>query len=322
MSETVRVGAGGIAAARGLKTRIHGRHWKRDLVEGYLFIGPWLVGFLGLTLIPMVATLLLSFTRYDLMSAPKWIGLDNFRMMFLEDPRYWASVKATFYFAFTSVPLRLAFALAIAMVLKSSRRLIEVHRAVFYAPSIVGGSVAVAVMWREIFGGDGLVNAVLRLAGIPASLEWLGDPRTAIWTLILLAVWQFGSPMLIFLAGLKQIPPELYESAYIDGASRPRRFFSITLPMLSPIIFFNLILQIIAGFTSFTQAFIVTNGTGAPLDTTNLYALYLYLRTFRNLQMGYGSGMAWVLLVFIALATAAVFKSSPYWVHYESKEGR
>jgi multiple sugar transport system permease protein len=193
---------------------------------------------------------------------------------------------------------------------------------VFYAPSIVGGSVAVAVMWREIFGGRGLVNSLLRMVGIETTLEWLGDPRTAIWTLILLAVWQFGSPMLIFLAGLKQIPQELYESASIDGASPPRRFFSITIPMLSPIIFFNLILQIIAGFTSFTQAFILTNGTGAPLDTTLLYTLYVYLRAFRSLEMGYGSGMAWVLLVVIAAATALVFKSSPYWVHYESKEGR
>jgi multiple sugar transport system permease protein len=177
-------------------------------------------------------------------------------------------------------------------------------------------------MWREIFGGKGLVNSLLQAFGIPITVEWLGDPRTAIWTLILLAVWQFGSPMLIFLAGLKQIPPELYESASIDGARRPRQFLSITLPMLSPIIFFNLILQIIAGFTAFTQAFILTNGTGAPLDTTNLYALYLYLKAFRSLEMGFGSGMAWVLLAFIALATALVFKSSPYWVHYETKEGR
>jgi len=302
--------------------RNRGLHGKRSLIDGYVFIGPWLFGFLGLTLIPMVASLLISFTRYDILSPPKWAGLANFRMMFFTDPRYWNSVKATLYFAFTSVPLRLAFALVVAMMLKASRRFIEVYRAVFYAPSIVGGSVAVAVMWREVFGGRGMVNALLRLVGIPSNIEWLGNPYTAIWTLILLAVWQFGSPMLIFLAGLKQIPPELYESASIDGARRPRRFFSITLPMLSPIIFFNLILQTIAGFTSFTQAFIVTNGTGAPLDTTNLYTLYLYLRTFQSLEMGYGAGMSWILLVFIAIATAVVFKSSPYWVHYESKEGR
>ncbi len=313
-----RKGHGGAEVRR----RIRGRRWKRDAIDGYLFIGPWLVGFLGITLLPMLASFVLSFTRYDLLSPPRWIGLDNFGVMFFDDARYWKSVGATFYFAFVSVPLRLAFALAVAMVLKSSRRFIEFYRAVYYAPSIVGGSVAVAVMWREIFGGRGLVNSVLNLLGIQTTLEWLGDPRTAIWTLILLAVWQFGSPMLIFLAGLKQIPPELYESASIDGAKRVRSFVAITLPMLSPIIFFNLILQIIAGFTSFTQAFILTNGTGAPLDTTNLYALYLYQRAFRTLEMGYGSGMAWVLLVFIALATALVFKSSPYWVHYETKEGR
>jgi multiple sugar transport system permease protein len=219
---------------------------------------------------------------------------------------------------FASVPLRLAFALAVAMLMNSGRRLVSVYRAVYYAPSIVGGSVAVAVMWREIFGTTGLFNFLLAFLGIPG-LTWLGDPRTAIWTLIALAVWQFGSPMLIFLAGLKQIPSEYYEAASIDGAGGWAKFLKITLPLLTPIIFFNLVMQIISGFMVFTQAFIVTDGR--PLDTTLFYNLYLYKRAFVTLEMGYSSAMAWILLIVIAFFTALVFRSSSYWVYYESKEG-
>jgi len=176
--------------------------------------------------------------------------------------------------------------------------------------------VAVALMWRQIFGPDGLLNGALSAIGV-RGLNWLGDPRTAIWTLILLAVWQFGSPMLIFLAGLKQIPTELYEAASIDGASGWRKFIRITLPLLSPVIFFNLIMQIIAGFMVFTQAFIIT--AGGPLDTTRFYSVYLYNEAFQNFHMGYSSAMAWVLLLIIAFFTALAFKSSSVWVHYESR---
>jgi multiple sugar transport system permease protein len=194
------------------------------------------------------------------------------------------------------------------------------YRALTYAPSIVGDSVAVAVMWRQLFGGDGLVNGLLALVGLPSKTPWLGDPRFAIWTLILLAAWQFGSSMLIFLAGLKQIPEELYESASIDGASGPRRFFSITLPMLTPVILFNLVMQTINGLIVFTPALIITNGK--PLDTTNFYALYLYRRAFESFQMGYGSGMAWVLLAVTAVLTLVIFKTSSRWVFYGSdREG-
>jgi len=208
--------------------------------------------------------------------------------------------------------------LGLAILLNNHRRLISSYRAAYYAPSIVGGSVAVAIMWRRLLGSDGLVNAalgpVMVFLGItPAA--WIGRPETAIWTLILLAVWQFGSPMLIFLAGLRQIPSELYESAAIDGGSSWKKFVYITLPMLSPVIFFNLIIQLISGFLVFTQALIITNG--GPLDTTLFYALYLYQRAFGTFQMGYGSAMAWVLLLIIAVFTALAFKLSRYWVFYE-----
>ena len=228
------------------------RNTRENNLAGYLFLSPWLIGFFTFTLLPILASLVLSFTDYDILTRPEWIGLDNFERMFLDDRRYWRSVKATFYYAFTSVPLRLVFALAVAMLLNTKRPFVAVYRAVYYAPSIVGGSVAVAVMWREIFGNDGLINFLMAGFGIP-SFAWLGDPRTAIWTLIILAAWQFGSPMLIFLAGLKKIPAELYEAASIDGGGAWAQFTRITLPMLTPVIFFNLVMQIIAGFLVFTQ---------------------------------------------------------------------
>lgn len=286
---------------------------------GYLFISPWLIAFFLFTLIPIAVSLVLSFTDYNVLAnSGEFIGLENFQRMFFEDRRYWRSVTATVKYVIFSVPLRLVFALGVAMLLNTRRRGIGVYRAAFYAPSIVGGSIAVAVMWREIFGNDGLVNFILNLLGI-AGPNWLGRPETAIWTLIILAAWQFGSPMLIFLAGLKNIPKHLYESAQIDGANAFQRFLRITLPMLTPIIFFNLIMQLISGFMVFTQAFIVTQGR--PLDTTLFYALYIYRRAFELNEMGYASAMAWVMLLVIALLTALVFRSSSYWVHYESEEG-
>ncbi|MDI9549344.1 MAG: sugar ABC transporter permease [Chloroflexota bacterium] len=283
-------------------------------LAGYLFISPWLFAFFAFTLIPIIASLYLAFTDYDILSSPTWVGLDNFERMFLRDSRYMKSLKATFYYVFTAVPLRLAFALFVAMLLNTKRRMVGVYRAAYYAPSIVGGSVAVAVMWREIFGRNGLINAIFDTNTI-----WLGNPSTAIWTLVLLAVWQFGSPMLIFLAGLKQIPSELYEASAIDGANGWHRFWKVTIPLLTPIIFFNLIMQTISGFMVFTQAFIITGG--APLDTTLFYALYVYQQGFVTYSMGYASAMAWVLLVIVAFFTAIVFKSSSYWVFYETKEG-
>jgi multiple sugar transport system permease protein len=289
---------------------------RNDNLAGYLFIAPWLIGFFSFTLIPMVASLYFSFTDYDIFSAPRWIGLGNFQTMFFQDARYWKSVQATFYYVFTAVPLRLAFALGIAMLLNTGFSLLGLYRAIFYVPSIMGGSVAVALMWRQLFGADGLINDALAALGVQG-LNWLGDPRTAIWTLILLAVWQFGSPMLIFLAGLKQIPTEMYEAASIDGAGGWRKFLNITLPLLSPVIFFNLVMQIIAGFMVFTQAFVITNG--GPLDTTRFYSVYLYNEAFENFHMGYSSAMAWVLLLIIAFFTALAFRSSSTWVHYETR---
>ncbi len=285
-------------------------------LAGYLFISPWLFAFFAFTLIPIIASLYLAFTDYDILSSPTWVGLDNFERMFLRDSRYMKSLKATFYYVFTAVPLRLAFALFVAMLLNTKRRMVGVYRAAYYAPSIVGGSVAVAVMWREIFGRNGLINAIFDTNTI-----WLGNPSTAIWTLVLLAVWQFGSPMLIFLMR-PQADPLRSATAGSFGHRQGQRLASLLEshhPLLTPIIFFNLIMQTISGFMVFTQAFIITGG--APLDTTLFYALYVYQQGFVTYSMGYASAMAWVLLVIVAFFTAIVFKSSSYWVFYETKEG-
>jgi multiple sugar transport system permease protein len=298
------------------KTRSQ-RWWNENLL-GYLFISPWLIGFFGLTFIPIAASLGLSFTDYDILSGKvNWVGLKNFQTMFFNDPRYWRAVKATLYFAFASVPLKLAFALGVAMLLTKAHRFVGFYRALYYAPSIVGGSVAVSVMWQQIFGTQGLLNALLQMVGLPTR-PWLGDPRTAIWTLILLAVWQFGSPMLIFLAGLKQIPSEYYEAAQIDGAGPWSRFIRITVPLLTPVIFFNLIMQLIYGFMTFTQAYVITSGK--PLDTTLFYNLYVFNRAFQVFDLGYSAAMSWVLLAVISTVSGLLFWFSRYWVFYETAE--
>lgn len=292
--------------------------WGRDNLVGYLFISPWLITFFLFAFIPLILSFALSFTDYHVLRGWNFIGLDNFERMFYNDRRYWNAVRATLKYVVFAVPLRLSFALAVAMLLNTKRRGISIYRAAYYAPSVVGGSIAVAVMWREIFGREGLANFIMGQFGQP-SRWWLGDPDYAIWTLILLAAWQFGSPMLIFLAGLKQIPEQLYEAAAIDGASGPQKFLRITLPLLTPVLFFNLIMQLIAGFMTFTQAFIITRGR--PLDTTLFYALYLYQRGFETYEMGYASAMAWIMLVVIAILTALVFWSSSRWVYYEAQDG-
>jgi multiple sugar transport system permease protein len=301
------------------KRGIKARNFRQNNLIGYLFISPWLLCFILFALIPIVISLWLAFTDYDILSpnAGQFIGLQNFHRMFYEDVRYARSVIATFQYVFFSVPLRLIFALGVALIMNAKRRGVYWYRAIYYIPSIIGGSVAVAVMWRQLFGNNGVINALITSIGFP-EVRWLGNPQTAIWTLIILAVWQFGSPMLVFLAGLRQIPQELYEAASIDGANSWNKFWRVTLPLLTPIIFFNLIMQLIAGFKVFTQAFIVTGG--APLDTTLFYTLYLYNRAFVNYQMGYASAMAWVMLIVIAALTVISFKLSSFWVFYETKE--
>lgn len=278
-------------------------------------MSPWLLGLMAITAIPMLYSLYLSFTDFDLLGSPTWVGFANYKRMFTSDPQYWHAVTVTVLFAVISVPLKLAAALGVALLLNRNRRGVGVFRALFYLPSLLGGSVALAIVWQAMFGGNGAFNALLQIFGIRGE-PWVNDPSTALGTLILLAVWQFGAPMVIFLAGLKQIPADLYEAAEVDGAGRLRKLVNITLPILSPVIFFNLVLELIHGFQGFTAAFVISNGTGGPTDSTMLYTLYLYLRGFGDFQMGYASAMAWVFLLAIGVLTAIIFSTGRMWVHY------
>ncbi|MFB7893667.1 carbohydrate ABC transporter permease [Microbacterium sp. NPDC056044] len=290
------------------------RSWRT--LAPYVFLAPWIVGMLAITLGPMVASFVLSFTDYSFLGDPEWVGLENYSRMFTDDPRFWASMGVTFTYVLVSVPLQLAFALLIAMVLNQGLRGLAFYRSVYYLPSLLGSSVAVAILWRQIFGADGLVNQVLGAFGLENLPNWIGTPEFALGTLITLNVWTFGSPMVIFLAGLRQVPTELYEAAAVDGAGRWTKFWRITVPMISPVIFFNLVLQMIGAFQTFTQAYIVSGGSGGPVDSTLFYTLYLYLKAFRDFEMGYASAMAWVLLLIIGLFTWLAFATSSRWVHY------
>ncbi|MPY77865.1 MAG: ABC transporter permease subunit [Actinophytocola sp.] len=281
----------------------------------YLFLTPWFLGLLLITLGPILASAYLSFTDYSLIGAPEWIGGDNYERM-LSDPRFFQALKVTFTYVFVSVPLQLAFALVLALVLDKGVRGLAFYRSAYYLPSLLGASVAVAILWRQIFGSNGLINTALGSIGIEGLPGWVSTPDYALGTLIVLNVWTFGAPMVIFLAGLRQIPRMYYEAAAVDGAGRFRQFFTITLPLLSPIIFFNLVLQTISAFQTFTQSFIVSGGTGGPADSTLFYTLYLYQRGFGNFDMGYASALAWVLLLIVGGLTAVNFLASKYWVFY------
>lgn len=293
----------------------------KENLTGYAFISPFIIGFLAFTFIPILASLYLSFTNYNLFSAPRWIGFENYIKMFTADPRYWQSLKVTLIYVVAGVPLRLAFALLIALMLNTASRAVGLYRSLFYLPSLIGGSVAVAIMWRNVFGDAGIVNILLELLGIP-TVRWFGEPTAALWMLIFLSVWQFGSSMLIFLAGLKGIPKSYYEAASVDGANGVQQFFKITLPMLSPVILFNTVMQTIGAFMTFVPAFIISKGTGGPLDGTLLYSLYLFIQGFEFFNMGYASAMAWVMLIIVGILTAVIFSTSKFWVHYESEGGK
>ena len=291
------------------------RIWQND-APGYMFLLPWFIGFLGLTVGPMISSLYLSFTHFDLLTAPRWAGADNYIRMFTNDPKFSASMRVTLFFVVFSVPLKLAFALAVAMLLNRGIKGLPLYRALFYLPSLLGASVAIAILWRQIFAGDGLINKILAVFGIIGP-SWISNPQYSLWTLIILSIWQFGSPMIIFLAGLRQIPQDMYEAASLDGAGKWRQFWKITLPLLTPVVFFNAIIQTIEAFKSFTPAFIISGGTGNPINSTLFYTLYLYQEAFGFFRMGYASALAWVLLALVGIFTAFSFFTSKYWVHYD-----
>lgn len=283
-----------------------------ERTAGIIFTMPFTIGFLLFMIVPMGISLYYSFCSYDILSPPVFTGLDNFKTMFA-DETFYKSIKVTFFFAFVSVPLRLIFALIVAMLLLKSTKMTGFYRAAYYLPSIIGGSVAVAILWKRMFATDGVINKLLQAVGINCTMSWLGNTKTAIWVLIILAVWQFGSSMLIFLSSLKQIPQSLYEAANVDGANGISKFFKITLPLLTPTIFFNLVMQMINGFLAFTQSYIITQGK--PMNSTLFYTVYMYQQSFEFYNTGYGAALAWVMLAIIGLITLFLFATKRFWVY-------
>ena len=283
-----------------------------ERTAGIIFTMPFTIGFLLFMIVPMGISLYYSFCSYDILSPPVFTGLQNFKTMFA-DETFYKSIKVTFFFAFVSVPLRLLFALIVAMLLLKSTKMTGFYRAAYYLPSIIGGSVAVAILWKRMFATDGVINKLLQAVGINCTMSWLGNTNTAIWVLIILAVWQFGSSMLIFLSSLKQIPQSLYEAANVDGANGISKFFRITLPLLTPTIFFNLVMQMINGFLAFTQRYIITQGK--PMNSTLFYTVYMYQQSFEFYNTGYGAALAWVMLAMIGMITLFLFATKKFWVY-------
>lgn len=290
------------------------RRRARENRAGYLFLVPWLIGMAGLMLGPMIYSLYLAFTKYNLLTNPQWEGLANFRQMF-SDPQFLDSVRVTAVYVLVSVPVILVVSMLVAMLLNTGLKFVTAYRALIYLPSLLGASVAVAILWRQMFGDSGLINNALAAIGIQHG-SWIGSPGTALYVIIGLNGWAFGSTMIIFLAGLRQVPKDLYEAASIDGASRLHRFWHVTLPSMSPVIFFAILLDTVHAFQAFASAYIISGGNGGPANSTLFYTLYLYQQGFTQLNMGYASAMAWLLVVVLAVFTAIMFATARFWVHY------
>ncbi len=286
---------------------------------GYVFLIPWIIGFLALTLIPLIMSLYYSFTDYNMLSAPKFIGLSNYMKMFDTDYHFKNALKVTVLYVFISVPLQIGASLFLAFLLNKAMPFLSVFRAAFYIPSLLGGSVAIAILWRQIFGMEGIFNMLLGAIGLEemAKIRWIADPDYALGSLVLLRVWQFGSPMIIFIAGIKQIPASYIEAASIDGASRFRQITKIILPLLSPIIFYNVVMQIISAFKVFTEAFVISGGNGGVMDSLLVFTLYIYKEGFGKMRMGYASALSWILVLMVSVFTVLAFKLSNKHVHYE-----
>ena len=290
----------------------------QENVAGYVFSLPFIIGFLMFMVIPMALSLYYSFCKYDVQNAPTFIGLDNYVRIFTKDDIFRKSLGVTCYYALIGTPLKVIFALIIALILNHESKAVGIYRATYYLPSIIGGSVAVAILWRRMFEPNGTINSLL--SGIFPGLNgynWFSE-GPAIWVLIMLTVWQFGSSMLIFLSALKQVPKELHEAAHVDGANAWQRFWRVTLPLLTPTVFFNLVQQTINSFLAFTQCKLITDGK--PRNSTLFYTVYQYNKAFPSqgkMQMGYSSALAWIMLVIITVVTALLFWSRSKWVYEE-----
>jgi multiple sugar transport system permease protein len=286
-----------------------------NLVESpWFFMAPWIIGILGFMALPILWSFVVSFTNYSFSQNTQFVGFSNYQTMLFNDPRFLQAVRVTGFYIVVGVPLQVAFSLVIAIALNKRFAGADFYRAALFVPSLLGASVAVAVLWSQVFGNPGIVNSALAMFGIQGA-NWLNDPRYAIYTLIALRVWEFGSSMVIFLAALRQIPKELLEAAAIDGATPWIRFRFVVLPLLAPVVVFNLIMQMISASQTFTQAYVISGGSGAPANSLLFYTLYLYQRGFTNFQMGYASAMAWFLLVVIGCATFLILKFGRRWMN-------
>ena len=288
--------------------------WKTKNLIAFVFLMPWILGFLIFQAVPFVTSFYYSFTNLSMLKEPVWVGLDNYYDIFNFNRDFKMSLKTTLIYVGISVPLKLAFALFIAMLLNMKVKGIGFFKTVYYLPSILGGSVGIAILWRFLFSRTGFVNLMLGRIGIGA-IDWLGSPRLALPTVSLLSVWQFGSSMILFLAALKQVPQDLYEAATVDGASRPGMFVRITIPMITPIVLFNIVMQMINAFQEFSAPFLITKG--GPLKATYLYSMMVYENAFSFLKIRYASALSWISFLIIMLFSAAIFWFSKYWVFYQ-----
>lgn len=283
---------------------------------GFAFILPYILGLALFQLFPFAMSFCLSFTEYDIISPPIYIGTENYTEMF-HDPLFWKSLGITLLFVLLAVPARLVFALFVAHVLNFKLKGINFFRTAFYLPSVLGGSVAVAVLWRILFSQNGLVNSVLDFVGI-GGVPWLGSEDYSLWTIVFLHLWQFGSAMVVFLAALQSVPTSLYEAAIIDGANRFQAFLKITIPIITPVIFFNLIMQTMHAFQEFNGPYLITQG--GPLKSTYLFSMFIYDQSFRMMNLGYGSALSWILFAVMAIVSAIFFWSSKHWVFYSGEK--
>ncbi|KAF1291320.1 carbohydrate ABC transporter permease [Candidatus Enterococcus leclercqii] len=285
---------------------------------GYVYILPWIIGFCLLTIWPFVSSLYYSFTDYNMIAEPSIVGIQNYLKLF-SDQEFVNSLIATLKYTAITVPVQLAFALFIAFILNFKLKAINLYRTAYYIPSLLGGNVAIAILWRFMFQPDGFINTFLETFGI-SPVSWLSTPGGAMAVIVLLKVWQFGSSMLLFLAALKEIPQDYYEAASIDGASKFRTFFSITVPLITPTIFFNLIMQLNNALQEFNGPYLVT-GKG-PLNSTYLTSMFIYDKAFKSFEMGYASAASWVLFLLIVIVTLVVFGSQKRWVYYSDGGGK
>lgn len=283
-----------------------------------MLLAPWLLGFLVMWFIPMMVSVYYSFTDFNMLKTPSFVGISNYVRAFTKDDTFKQALKVTFKYVLLVVPLRLAFALFVANLLNKKHIGLGLYRTLYYVPSIIGGSVAVSIVWKQVFGNSGVVMSLLSLFGYEQKTSLLGNTKTALFIIVLMGVWQFGSSMLIFLSALKQIPTSLYEAAHVDGAGKLKIFWKITIPMLTPTIFFNLILQIINGFRMFTESYVITEG--GPVNSTLSYVYYMYQRAFNYFDMGYSCALAWILVAIIAVFTVVLFQTQKFWVYYAGEE--